>query len=115
MILILLKNSVMFPKLRNMKSQKRTILKDQVHVHELHGCVSFDHICFLVVLSDSVRIFKEKMKLMQQNQSRPEEEEKKGKEEELAKSITVGQRCLVSIKKDLPKRGTVMFVGKYIN
>lgn len=51
---------------------------------------------------------------MQQNQSGPEEEEgeeKKRKEEELAKSISVGQRCLVTAKKDLPKRGMVMFVG----
>lgn len=54
------------------------------------------------------------MKLGQFAEKDNEEEigRKRKEEEELAKSITVGKRCLVTVKKDQPKRGVIMFVGK---
>ena len=54
------------------------------------------------------------MKLGQFAEKNNEEEieRKRKEEEELAKSITVSKRCLVTVKKDQPKRGVVMFVGK---
>lgn len=35
-------------------------------------------------------------------------------EEEVAKSISTGLRCEVTISKSLPKRGVVMYIGKCV-
>ena len=62
---------------------------------------------------ESVRAFKEKMKLGRFAEKDPEEVKRREKEEEeLAQSISIGSRCEVSIPKATAKRGVVMFVGK---
>ena len=67
------------------------------------------HFC---VIKESVRAFKEKMKLGRFAEKDPEEDKRREKEEEeLAQSISIGSRCEVSIPKATAKRGVVMFVG----
>ncbi|XP_064622210.1 tubulin-folding cofactor B-like [Lineus longissimus] len=70
--------------------------------------------------SDSVRAFKQRMKMGQFKEVDPEEvkreaelkSKKEAEEKTLAESIKVGERCEVKLPEQLPKRGTVRYVGK---
>ncbi|KAG8187231.1 hypothetical protein JTE90_020660 [Oedothorax gibbosus] len=62
---------------------------------------------------DTLRAFKEKMKLQSGGDAKAALEEKKLKEEEeLIKKIVVGNRCNVRVSGKPNRRGTVMYVGK---
>ncbi|ELU07644.1 hypothetical protein CAPTEDRAFT_180954 [Capitella teleta] len=70
--------------------------------------------------TDSVRAFKERMKMGQFREVDPEEqkridEEKQRKKDEEAKkaaSLTIGSRCEVRVEKQPIKRGTIKYVGE---
>ncbi|XP_041379331.1 tubulin-folding cofactor B-like [Gigantopelta aegis] len=59
---------------------------------------------------ESLRAFKEKMKLGRFAERDPESKLKE--EEEATKAISIGARCEVTTPKAPPRRGVVMFVGK---
>merc|ERR1712179_68535 len=69
--------------------------------------------------TDSVRAFKQRMKMGQFAEVDPEEKarreaEKKKKEDDekaLAESIKAGNRCEVAVQGQMPRRGTVMYSG----
>ena len=75
--------------------------------------VDYPRFLFICILKDSVRAFKERLKLGQFKDVSPEEEEKKRQKEkqdqEEAEAIKVGSRCEVHVGGK--KRGVVMFVG----
>ncbi|CAL1272632.1 unnamed protein product [Larinioides sclopetarius] len=61
---------------------------------------------------ETLRAFKEKLKLQSDEKMQNLVEKKQKEEEELIKNIIVGNRCEVRIAGKPTRRGTVMFVGK---
>ncbi|GBM05019.1 Tubulin-folding cofactor B [Araneus ventricosus] len=61
---------------------------------------------------ETLRAFKEKLKLQSDEQTQNLSEKKQKEEEELIKNISVGNRCEVRIAGKPTRRGTVMYVGK---
>ena len=68
---------------------------------------------FYLLTTDSVRAFKEKMKLGRfSEQSSEDAKKREAEEEEAVKTITVGSRCEVTVGNESKRRGTVMYVGQ---
>ena len=64
-----------------------------------------------VCVAESLRAYKQKMKLGQFKDEASKEEIRR-EEEEIAKHITVGSRCEVRLPGSLVRRGTVKYVGE---
>lgn len=62
--------------------------------------------------AETLRAFKEKMKLQSDDQKQQLAEKKLKEEEDLIKNISVGNRCEVHVTGKPNRRGTVMYVGQ---
>ncbi|KAF8786798.1 tubulin-folding cofactor B-like [Argiope bruennichi] len=61
---------------------------------------------------ETLRAFKEKLKLQSDEQKESFAEKKQKEEEDLIKNMSVGNRCEVRIAGKPTRRGTVMYIGK---
>ena len=68
------------------------------------------------VAIDSLLAFKRRMKLGRFSEADPEAEQQAAAKEEQekaeAEAVPIGARCEVTLPGTMPRRGTVMFVGK---
>lgn len=102
----------MFRKFRNTKCRKKNTRAAQVISELGFYCQYFSIMSCL----DSVRAFKEKMKLGRfADQSVEDAKKREIEEQEAADAISVGARCEVTLNQGVKRRGTVMFVGQLIN